>query len=187
MVLGRIIVDEADRLETQPRGGDQLLGNELGGVTGADDQGGAPGVTATPAWILEPDCPGEQPRKRHGGGRQKRVDEHHRERDPVGGYVERRHYPEAYDCGEAGSYSSRHQNLLQLADAGVAPKPAVHPQIVEDEEPHWTGKQNVWENHSQVLAQPFYIFKANYECEEWRYDERQCVEQEEMPVSHPLR
>src|SRR6266478_5798234 len=69
----------------------------------------------------------------------------------------------------------------------MAPKAPVHPQVVKDEEASGGGEENVRNNHPQVVPQPADILETDDESDNGRHDECRRVEQEEMPVSHPLR
>jgi len=48
------------------------------------------------------------------------------------------------------------------------------------------GEQDVSQHHPQIVCKPTEVLEADQECDDRRCNEGNRVEQEEMPVSHPL-
>ena len=87
VLLGRIIIHKADWLESKPRICDQLLCNELRGITGANDQGGTAGIGTAPPRVFDSDCSGKESGQSDGGCTNKRVNEDHREGNSADSYL----------------------------------------------------------------------------------------------------
>jgi hypothetical protein len=185
VLFGEIIVDEANWLKPETRIRNELLGNEFSGITRSDYQRGTTWIGSTPAVVCHTNSSGEQTWERDCSGCKECVDKHDREGDAGGGYLSARHDPESNDGRQDRRDSSGNENLPQLTNAGMTPKAPIHAKIVENDESNRTGKQDVGEYHPYILSEPAEIFEANSERDEWRYHESCCIEQKEMPVSHP--
>jgi len=83
------------------------------------------------------------------------------ERDAAGADLCSRHDPEPDKSSEDRRDAARYENLLEFANAGVAPKAPIHPKVVENEEADWTGEKNVRKNHPQVGADRCEVFEPD--------------------------
>jgi hypothetical protein len=171
VLLGWIIVNEADRLKAKMGVREKLLGDELCSVASADNQGNATWIVSSPTAILDSDRSGKQAWQSDRCGRKKRVDEHNREGNTARRNLCGRQEPETDGSRNNSCGGAREKNLLQLPNACVAPETPVHPEIVKDSETQRTSKKNIWQNHPQVVAEPAEVFKPNCECDDGRDNE----------------
>src|SRR5712671_5294652 len=95
--------------------------------------------------------------------------------------------PQTDYCGKDGRDAACSENLLQLTDTRVSPEPAVHPEVVKNKESDQPGDEHVWHDQSQILANPPKILEPDSKRYERRCQKRHSIQEEEMPVSHPVR
>jgi hypothetical protein len=69
----------------------------------------------------------------------------------------------------------------------MSPQPAVHPKVVENQQTNRSRQQNIRKCKSQILTDPTEVLEPDGERDERGGEERDCVEQEQVPISDPLR
>src|SRR5688572_67646 len=133
-VLRGIGVYEADRLETELIACEKLLDHELAGVARAGDQYALAFVVLAASGVAGAVNTGHQAREGDQCASQERIEEYDGERYPGRGEAGDRQNHDADDGADESTARGRDQDRLQLADAGVAPEPAVHAGQEEYEE-----------------------------------------------------
>jgi hypothetical protein len=182
-MLCRVRINESDWLEPKLRRSEQLLHDELSGVTCTGNENSLAGVVlSAPHVALTTDADHET-----GEGdersRQESVDEDNRERNAGRRQASQGQENQTYDGADQSADYAGRDYRPQLTHARMPPEATIHPGGVKDSKPEGDGQDEVRSDELYVFSEPLEMLEPHQECDERRNDDRQNVGDEQVPIS----